>query len=137
MEDEFTDTFLDDDLIEENEDNPDDDKSDSTDEVMPMSVQPARASAPKKKGTKRALKKREKEDIVTHLESIGEDELTDNTEKKVVKQLHMHVYEDRLTLFRELTSSHIALCNRLTELFVAAYKECDKGKDKYARFQVK
>lgn len=74
---------------------------------------------------------------MTHLESIGEDELTDNIEKKVVKQLHMHVYEDKLTLFRELTSSHIALCNHLTELFVVAYKECDKGKDKYARFQVK
>ena len=75
MEDEFTDIFLDD-LIEENEDNPDDDKPDSADEAMPVSVQPASASAPKRKGTKRALRKREKEDIVAHLESIGEDELT-------------------------------------------------------------
>ena len=58
---------------------------------MPMSVQPSRASAPKKKRTKRALKKQEKEEIVTHLESIGENELTDNIEKKVVEQLHMKI----------------------------------------------
>ena len=96
-----------------------------------MSIQSASASAPRKKGTKCVLRKREKEDIVAHLESIGEDELIGSIEKKVVRQLHIHAYEDGLSLFRELTSSHVVrlktLCNHLTDLFVAAYKECDKG----------
>ena len=52
---------------------------------------------------KRAEK--EKEDIVSHLEGIGEDETWDSM--KVVGQIHMHMY-DRLTLFKELTTTHVA-----------------------------
>lgn len=121
MEDHFPDIFLDDLNTEEEEDNNPDDDSQSDDDYMQVSVQSASASVPKKKGMKRVLRKREKEDIVAHLESIGEDKLIGSIEKKVVKQLHIHVYEDRLSLFRELISTHVvrlkALCNHLTELF--------------------
>ena len=111
MEDEFPDIFLDD-LVQE-EENPDDDKRDSSDaDDMQVSVQSASSCAPRKKGTIRALRKWEKEGIVAHLESIGEDELAESIEK-VDEQLHMHVYEDRLTLFRELTFTHVA---RLKEI---------------------
>ena len=138
MDDQFTDIFLDD--FMEEEDNPDDDNHDEAcdDDDVQASTS---ASVPKQKGKKRALRKREKEDIVALLESVGEDELLDSIKMKVDQQLHMHVHQDRLSLFRELTSIHSAsvkvLCNCLTEVFVAAYKECDKGKDKYSRFQVK
>ena len=123
------------------EENPDDDiKHDSSDDDddMQVSVQSASASAPRKKGTTRALRKREKEGIVAHLESIGEDELAESIEKKVDKRLHMHVYEDRLTLFRELTSTHVArlkaICNRLRCLLLCT-KNATKGKTSMLDFR--
>lgn len=97
----FTDIFLGD-FMQEEEHSPDEDKCDSGDDDND-SVQSASANASKKKGTKQ--EHGEKEDIVAHLEGIG-DELIDSKEEK--EQLHMHVYEDRLSLFRELTSKHVA-----------------------------
>ena len=80
MEDHFPDIFLDDLNTEEEEDNNPDDDSQSDDDYMQVSVQSASASVPTKKGTKRVLRKREKEDIVAHLESIGEDKLIGSIE---------------------------------------------------------
>lgn len=53
----------------------------------------------------------------------------------------MHVYKDRLSLLKDLAGTDKASLKSCTvtvtdEIFVATYKECDKGKDKYARFQV-
>ena len=143
MADSFLDIFLDD-FVEEEQDNPDDDLLGlcSDDDQQEDCVGSAtRASAPVAKRSKRSLRKKEKEAIVAHLESISEDEILDSIQGKMIGQLHMHVYKDRLALFQELCSAHVSklksLCHHLTELFVATYTECDKGKDKYARFQVK
>ena len=142
MADSFLDIFLDD-FVEEAQDNPDDDllglHCDEEDYVDSASA--TSASAPVAKRSKRVLRKKEKKDILAHLESISEDEVFDSIQGKVIGKLHMHVYKDRLELFQELCSAHVSrlksLCHHLTELFVAMYTECDKGKDKYARFQVK
>ena len=149
MADSFLDIFLDD-FVEEEQDNPDDDplglhcdddqQEDETSQGDCVDSA-TRAGAPVAKRSKRILKKKEKEDIVAHLESISEDEVFDSIQGKVIGQLHMHVYGDRLALFKELCSAYASrlksMCHHLTELFVATYMECDKGKDKYARFQVR
>lgn len=120
MADSFLDIFLDD-FVEEEQDNPDDDllwmhcDDDQQEDCVDSAT---RAGPPIAKRPKRILRKEEKEDIVAHLESISEDEVVDKIQGKVIGQLHMHAYEDRLALFKELSSAHMSrlksLCHHLT-----------------------
>ena len=108
MADSFLDIFLDD-FVEEEQDNPDDDTlglycddDQQEDETQDCVDSATKASVPVAKRSKRILRKKEKEDIVAHLESISEDEVFDSIQGKVIGQLHMHVYKDRLGHYEEI-----------------------------------
>ena len=149
MEDDFCDIVFDDYVEEEQESNPDDgtaceeivESADEHDDEL-LNAGTSAATVPTGQSSKRSvrkcsLQKQEKLDI---LECVEMEEVLDSICSKVIKQLHSHVYKYRLSLFKAVIATVKAflksLCNCLTEIFVAMYKECEKGKDKYARFQV-
>ena len=98
----------------------------------------------KKKPRKtRLLKKAEKKallDVLGNLVSNSSEVVSAVTEI-ISKQNHMHLFKDREQLWTSLQSDRAqslmtTLVKGLIELFIRVYKSCQKGKEKYCRFQV-
>ena len=109
-------------------------------EINPDEVEEVKKTKPRKT---RLLKKDEKRallDVLGNLVSNSSEVMSAVTEI-ISKQNHMHLFKDREQLWTSLQSNRAqslmtTLVKGLIELFIRVYKSCQKGKEKYCRFQV-
>ena len=89
----------------------------------------------------KSLNKKEKAKLLEELRHIPGVELLDVVVKKLSEESHMQFYPEREQLLSSLLDSSgeemAAICAGLADNFVCVYLNCDKGKEKYARFQVR
>ena len=99
-------------------------KQDSSDEI------------PKKK--RKALNKKEKEKILLCLCDIDSNEVTTFVKAKVSNEKHISECHERKMFWESLQSCvlFLDLLCFLSEAFVGIYKSCDKGKEKFMKFQL-
>lgn len=93
---------------------------------------------PKKKKT--LLKKADKKVLIDKLRArIDSQETIPFIIKTVDGESHVHVFKDRETLWNLLQQQQSLLSTvfkGLVEIFLHIFKSCEKGKDKYSKFQV-
>ena len=140
LEDSFDDIFSDPALLECAE-NPDGD-SELRDELEVQASDSAQNSASSAKITRKrkSLNKKEKSKLVDELRGISGVQLLDVVVQKLSEDNHMHFYPERAQIMSALLdSSHeemVTICAGLADMFVCTYLNCDRGKEKYAQFQV-
>ena len=69
----------------------------------------------------------------------NDSEVTSDVITIVSKEDHIHIFNERNKLWNSLLSTRSlmsTLVKGLIELFINIYKSCQKGKDKYCRFQI-
>ena len=140
LEDSFEDIFSDPALLE-CADNPDGDSKPQAElegegSTSEMVENTATMSSRKIK----SLNKTEKGKLVDELRAISGVQLLDVVVRKLSEENHMQFHPERAQLMSSLLDSSseemVAICAGLADNFVCTYLDCDKGKDKYARFQV-
>ena len=138
----FEDIFCDPALLE-GEENTDGDfeelqqKSASTE---PNKSTESQLQASTSKRSKCQLNKKEREHVIQSLEVISGETLLDIVVNDLSTKMHMHHYQEREELMISLVDSSgeelKTICTGLAKSFIELYAKCDKGKEKYGRFQV-
>ena len=89
---------------------------------------------------KHTLNKKEREKVITSLQTVSGSLLLDTVVAHLSVELHMQHYPEREELLISLIDSSKEdmerVCAGLAEKFIELYIKCDKGKEKYGRFQV-
>ena len=145
LEDSFEDIFCDPALLE-CVDNPDGDSQadlehvDTDSEMIVNEKDSASTSNGVSSSRAKALNKKEKGKLIEELRAISGVQLVDAVVGKLSQESHMQLYPDRDELLALLLDSSgeemVTICAGLGDNFVSTYMNCNKGKDKYARFQV-
>ena len=97
------------------------------------------ASRPKRKS--KILKKAEKQVLIEKLRAATSpcDETVGIVIKAINNQDHIHIFKERETFWNMLQKEQALLCavfQGLVDLFVSVFKSCEKGKDRYSKFQI-
>ncbi|SMN01933.1 hypothetical protein SPONN_219 [uncultured Candidatus Thioglobus sp.] len=95
---------------------------------------------PKKRRTK-LLKKAEKQVLIDKIKAVARDcdEAVSTIVKAVDAEDHIHIFKDREEFWNRLRLEHIPLSTifvGLVDLFASVFKSCERGKDRYTKFQV-
>ena len=89
---------------------------------------------------KHTLNKKKREQVIKALNAINSTDLLDMVVTQLSNELHMRHYCEREELFTSLLDSSTeelkSICSSLAATFVEIYRKCEKGKEKYGRFQV-
>lgn len=96
---------------------------------------------PKRRRTSTLLKKAEKKALVEKLKAVTSDchEAVISITRIIDAENHIHVFKQHEILWNKLQQQQsllAAIFNGLVETFIHSFKCCEKGKDKYCRFQV-
>ena len=96
---------------------------------------------PKRKRKTTLLKKAEKKVVIERLQATSVD--CHNAISTIIRIIdaenHVHLFKDRDTLWSVLRLQESLLTTifrGLVEIFIHVFKSCEKGKDKYSRFQL-
>ena len=121
--------------------NPDGD-SELRDELEVQASDSAQSSSSSAKITRKRtyLHKKEKTKLVYKLRGISVVQLLDVVVQKLSEDNHMQFYPERAQVMSSLLDSSyekmIATCAGLADKFACTYLNCERGKEKYAQFQV-
>ena len=72
------------------------------------------------------------------LDQVDSGELLASVLQEVDSQLYIHTFPCRAEFWEKfkVTDLVAGICKALGELYCTTYKQCDKGKEKYANFQL-
>ena len=150
LEDCFEDIFFESTLLEaeKNTDGPGESQSElqvheetsaSTESVTKSLSHAGSSSSSSRKRAQHTLNKKEREKVINMLQTLN-GALLDIVVKHLSEELHMQHYPEREELMISILDSSKEdmerICAGLADTFIELYIKCDKGKEKYGRFQV-
>ena len=98
------------------------------------------SSSHSRKRVQHTLNKKEREKVIAALRTINGELLLETVVKCLSEELHMQHYPEREQLMISILDSSKEdmerICAGLADTFIELYIKCDKGKEKYGRFQV-
>lgn len=98
------------------------------------------SSSCNRKRVQHALNKKEREKVINTLRIVNGQLLLEIVVKRLSEELHMQHYPEREELMISILDSSKEdmerICADLADTFIELYMKCDKGKEKYGRFQV-
>ena len=89
---------------------------------------------------RKVLNKKERENLITGLRTISGVQLVNVVVEKLSHETHMQHFPEREQMLASLLDSSyedlVTICAALSDIFVCTYIKCNKGREKYAQFQV-